>query len=247
MNFRAEVYTAEQLRQALDNPHIEMVYAPYSIIKDEHCSHIEKIILIPPLYLADCEDSVKESLIHLKNLGFANALVHTIGHIELLSALGFNLYGGYRLNCLNSESAAFFQENNVNDIIASPEMTASDIDKLDAARIGFIAYGYLPLMITRRCPIKNGKPCKEQCCNRTVTDRKGNKLNVICSENTSEILNSDVLYLADRLKSFRKADFAVLKFTVEKNIVEIITEYTDSQPAKMKNFTRGLYFRGIKE
>jgi len=247
MKFRAEVYTSEQLDKALNNPHIELVYAPYSILNDSHVKHSGRIVLVPPLYLADCEAELKNKLSQLKSNGFNKILVHSIGHIELFSAMDFDLYGGYRLNCLNSESISFFAENGVNDIIVSPEITAAQMNFIEADNLGFIAYGYLPLMITRRCPLKNGKPCNKKYCKRSLEDRKGNKLSVICSENTSEILNSDVLYLADKMNSFNKTDFAVLKFTIENNVDEIISSYINSEPCKDNNFTRGLYFRGIKE
>ncbi len=247
MKFRAEVYTSAQLESALNNPYIEMVYAPYTIVSDRHLVFKERIILVPPLYLADCEAELKNKLIELKTKGFNKVLVHTIGHLELFSSLGFDLYGGYRLNSLNSESISFFEENGVKDIIISPEITSAQINRLKNGNYGFIAYGYLPLMITRRCPLKNGKPCNKNHCKRSLVDRKGNKLNVICSENTSEILNSDVLYLADKISFFNKAVFAVLKFTIEGNIDEIISSYVNSKPCENNNFTRGLYFRGIKE
>jgi len=125
-------------------------------------------------------------------------------------------------------------------------MTAAKISSLINSRVGFLAYGYLPLMITRRCPINNSKPCNKSGCKRKLTDRKGNILDIICSENTAEILNSDVLYLADKLESFINAEFAVLKFTTEKNINHIISAYVNEKSSEIKNFTRGLYFRGVE-
>lgn len=247
MKFRAEVYTSEQLDCALNNPYIEMVYAPYTIVSSKHLAFKERIILVPPLYLADCEKELKNNLVELKKSGFNKVLVHTISHIEFISSLDFDLYGGYRLNCLNSESVSFFAENKIHDIIVSPEMTSAQMNRLENKAFGFIAYGYLPLMITRRCPLKNGKPCNKNYCKRSLEDRKGNKLNVICSENTSEILNSNVLYLADKMNFFDKATFAVLKYTVESSVDEIVSAYINSEPCENNNFTRGLYFRGIKE
>ena len=136
----------------------------------------------------------------------------------------------------------------VEDIIVSPELTFTQINNLKCDRFGFIAYGYLPLMITRRCPVNNGKPCNNgECCHKTIVDRKGRKLNVICTENTVEILNSDVLYLADKLNSVKNNAFAVLKFTVEHDVNEIIDSYVHKLPFNETNYTRGLYFRGIKE
>ncbi len=247
MIFRAEVYTEEQLNAVLNNPAIEKVYVPYSLIKKEHYTFKDRIIVIPPVFLGDCEDKLADIFFSLRKEGFTNVLVHTTGHISLFSGMSFNLFGGYRLNCTNSESIEFFHDENVKDIIVSPETTSAQMKNLKNSSFGFIAYGYLPLMITRRCPLKNGKPCNSKSCNRVITDRKGNNLNVICSENTSEILNSDVLYLADKMNNFSAADFAVLKFTVENDTDEVISRYLNEEPCNFNNFTRGLYFRGVKE
>lgn len=246
MKLRAEVYTAEQLEDVLENKHIDMVYAPYSIISDEYCCYSDKIILIPPVFLSDCENIIIQEFKKLKKIGFNKALVHTIGHVELFLAEDFELYGGYRLNCLNSDGIDFFLKNNLTDIIISPEITAAKLSSFKNKKIGFVAYGFLPLMITRICPISNDKPCNKYCCNQMIIDRKGNKLSVICSENSVEILNSDVLYLADKLDSINNAEFALLKFTTEKNVNEIISAYVTRKRSDIKNFTRGLYFRGIE-
>lgn len=247
MELRAEVYTRKQLGAALENPHLKMVYAPYSIVDKSLVSENDRIILVPPVYLADCEDDISHKFSELMKLGFNRALVHTAGHVELFKKSEFNLYGSYRLNCTNSSSLAFYAENNIKDIIVSPELTTFQINQLEkTCKIGFIAYGYLPLMITRRCPVKNGKPCNKECCNRIIKDRMNNELHVICSENTAEILNSDMLYLADKLDRFNNVDFAVLKFTTENNISDIVSAYINQEAPLQKNFTRGLYFRGIK-
>lgn len=247
MELRAEVYTRKQLSLALDNSDISYIYTPYNIADRSILNQAERIILVPPVYLADCEENVIEKFKELKALGFKNALVHTIGNIEQLKALQFTLFGGTRLNCANSDTLAFFYENGIRDIIVSPEITAYQINELEKpCKIGFIAYGHLPLMITRRCPISNGRPCNKACCKKTIKDRMGNELYVICNENTAEILNCDVLYLADKLKHFVFADFAVLKFTHETEIDDIVFDYVSNAQPKMKKFTRGLYFKGVK-
>ncbi len=247
MKLRAEVYTRKQLGETIENRHIEKIYAPYNIIDKSLVHEQKRIIIVPPVYLADCEDDVKEKLLKLKEQGFENALVHTVGHIELLSAMGFNMHGGHRLNCTNSDTIAFLYDNNVKDIIVSPELTAYQINQLEKrCEAGFLAYGHLPLMITRRCPVRNGKPCNKECCNRTIKDRMNNEMHIICSENTAEILNSDVLYLGDKLYNFDGADFAVLKFTIESGVNDIIEAYWNEEAPKQNKFTRGLYFRGIK-
>ena len=63
----------------------------------------------------------------------------------------------------------------------------------------------------------------------------------------SEILNSEILYMADRLDEIKGTDFIILKFYDETvgQINKIIDEYSHGGTPAGK-FTRGLYYRGIK-
>ena len=245
IELRAWVYTSGQLEEALGCPEISAVYVPMKLA-GAAAAQRERVILLPPEYLADCEQSVERELSELKALGFERALAHTVGHIELLRRNGFTICGGNRLNCTNSETVRFFAEQGLTDIIVSPELTVSRINSLEKPiKTGFLAYGHLPLMLTRRCPIKDGKPCGKPNCGRQLTDRRGNRLDVICSDNTVEILNSDVLMLSGRLREF-EAGFAVLRFTTETRITDIVKLYAEDRKADMKKLTRGLYYRGVE-
>lgn len=247
MRLRAEVYTKEQLSEALGDPRIELIYTPISFLSDSLLPEAERLAAVPPVFLGDCEAAVGRRLGELREMGFPKALAHTVGHIELLQKIGFEIYGGVRLNCLNSETLSFLAGCGVRDAVVSAELTARQMSTLKKPfPIGFLAYGFLPLMITRRCPIRDGKPCGTTCCGQSITDRKGRKMNVICSENTAEILNSDALDLGDRLDAFQNADFAVLKFTVEKKIAPILSAYAEGLRTGSEPFTRGLYFRGLE-
>ena len=245
MELRAWVYTRGQLEEALGCPEISAVYVPMKLAGTA-AARRERVILLPPEYLADCEERVGNELRELRSLGFERGLAHTVGHIELLRRCGFTICGGNRLNCTNSETMRFFAEQGLTDMIVSPELTVSRINSLEKpVKTGFLAYGHLPLMLTRRCPISDGRPCGKENCGRQITDRRGNRLNVICSDNTAEILNSDVLMLSGRLREF-EADFAVLRFTVETRITDIVKLYAGDTKAGVQKLTRGLYYRGVE-
>lgn len=247
MKLRAEVYTKEQLSEALGDPRIELIYAPFSFLNNSLAGESERLVAVPPVFLGDCEEAVAGRLCAVREMGFTKALAHTVGHIELLQKLGFEIFGGVRLNCLNSETLSFLAGCGVRDTVVSAELTARQMNTLKKPfPIGFLAYGFLPLIITRRCPIRDGKPCGTTCCGKSVTDRRKRKMRVICSENTAEILNSDALDLGDRLDAFQNADFAVLKFTVEKKIAPILSAYAEGRRTGSEPFTRGLYFRGLE-
>lgn len=246
MELRAWVYTRGQLSQSLESPVISAVYVPMKFAEDIPADKRERAILLPPEYLADCEDVVKRRLEELHDLGFESALAHTVGHIELLRECGYRICGGNRLNCTNSETMRFLADSGVYDIIVSPELTVKRINKLDKPiPAGFIAYGHLPLMLCRRCPISDGKPCGKENCGRSVTDRLGKKFSVICSENTVEILNPDVLMLSGKLGEFA-ADFAVLRFTTETDTKDMIGMFADNAEKKAEGYTKGTYYRGVQ-
>ena len=100
-------------------------------------------------------------------------------------------------------------------------------------------------MLTRRCPIANGKPCGKNGCNGSLKDRHGNEIPVFCGKNSVELLNPDTLVLSDKPETLQKFDFAVLKFTTETNVAEILRLYKEQRKPDGK-LTRGLYFRGAE-
>ena len=82
---------------------------------------------------------------------------------------------------------------------------------------GLVAYGYLPLMYTRSCPIRGSKGCGNCPGRGTLTDRMGNKFTVDCVDRRySRLLNMVPLSLSDRMKDLKGLDFITLYFTHEK-------------------------------
>lgn len=247
IKLRAWVYNESQLDEAIENEDIEAVYVPMSLLNEKYTVYAGKLIVLTPEFLGSVEKQTEYELLQLREIGFVDALAHTVGHIELLKKTGFNIHGGVRLNCTNSEGMRFFAECGLCDIIVSQELTVKRINNLDKPiKAGFMAYGKQPLMLNRRCPVMDGRPCggRKTNCDRKITDRKGNMLEILCSDNSVEILNSDTLVLSDKLSDF-DMDFAVLRFTTEKNISDITTVYRNGAVPEHEHFTRGLYYRGV--
>ncbi len=245
LEFRAEVATKKQLSEALSLA-FELVYAPISLLS-ESAPQKDRIAVIPPLVLSDCEEQVRERLKALKTAGFTKGVAHTLGHAKLLKDEGYEVLGGYRLNVINSYAADFYERYGLSDITLSFEGTAQQLSeiKCDIPR-GILAYGRLPLMAMRRCPISGGKPCgAEAPCNRSVKDRRGNEMPVLCGGNYVELLNPDMLIMSDRQRTLSQFDFALLKFTTEAEIAPVLDMYlNDKKPSG--SLTRGLYFRGAE-
>ena len=68
-----------------------------------------------------------------------------------------------------------------------------------------------------------------------------------CSEGYTELFNSAVLYLADRLEEWEWCDFLTLYFTSEtkEQCAKIIDSYAGKEQHKPAKLTRGLYYRGV--
>ena len=192
-----------------------------------------------PRGLFGMESELKKRLERLKKIGVKNAICSNLGAYKTAQEMGFRVFGDFGLNIFNSESAAMF-----NSPIISFEATLEQISKISVPDKGVIAYGRLPLMITRNCPIKNHLGCNN--CTGILTDRKGFDFPVLCSKYPCvEILNSTVLYMGDRQNEIN-ADFLHFYFTTEtKSQVEKIISSFESGAPLYEKYTRGLYYRGV--
>ena len=127
-------------------------------------------------------------------------------------------------------------------------MLISDAKKLKKPLpTGIISYGRLPLMLTRNCPVKNGLSCNDCGRNSTLTDRKETEFPIRCRNGYSELLNSKVIWLADRKDEMTGLDFEVLYFTTESadRVDAVIAAYEASAGPDIEH-TRGLYFKGVE-
>ncbi|MBR7061231.1 MAG: U32 family peptidase [Eubacterium sp.] len=195
-----------------------------------------------PRGLFGFEDRMKERLRKLKEIGVENALCSDIGSYESAKEIGMKVFGNFGLNIFNSESAKMF-----NSPILSFETSLSQANRINAEDTGIIAYGRVPLMLTRNCPVKNRIGCEKCKKQGKLTDRKGYEFPVVCSPYPCvEILNPNPIYMGDKLDQI-KTDFIHFYFTNEtrNEIDEIISLYKFNKFCE-KNYTRGLYFKGVK-
>ena len=186
------------------------------------------------------EQELTKRLEHLRKIGVKKALCSNLGAYALAEKLGFDVYGDFGLNIFNSESAVLF-----NSPIISFEATLEQANKINADDTGVIGYGYLPLMLTRNCPIKNHLGCAE--CTGRLTDRKGFEFAVKCNKYPCvEILNPVPVYMGDRQNEIR-TDFIHLYFTDESRAqVEKIIDMFKTGSVYEGKYTRGLTYRGVE-
>ncbi|MBR5191232.1 MAG: DUF3656 domain-containing protein, partial [Clostridia bacterium] len=143
----------------------------------------------------------------LKNSSTDICLCHTLDAVAIAKKCGKTVVASPSMNIFNSLSMDVAKTIGIDEVIASNECTVENFNRLSAPiPKGITVYGRIPLMLTRNCPIKNGKSCSDCRRNSEITDRMGIKFPVKCQFGYSEILNSRPTYMADRLQEIRECD-----------------------------------------
>ncbi len=206
----------------------------------------ENIILSLPRFMWD-ENELVKMLDSAKALGFSDVLITNCAQLEMCK--GFNMHGAAGLNITNSIALSQYAQYGLCDTLASFELTAVQINQLGSfLPTGIIGYGKLPLMMCVNCPAKAQVGCRD--CKGFITDRMGMKNPLDCHKKWGyvEIKNALDLVISDKLESFFSLSHILLCFSDESasRMLQIINAYENKTPLDIKEFTRGLYFRGIK-
>ncbi len=205
----------------------------------------DKVILELSRDIFGKESAIRKQVEDAKSQGYNRFCVQNIGHIPLVQ--GCEIYSSFTLNVSNSLAAREYKALGVDTITISPEITLEQISRItEDVKTSVIAYGHIPVMLVKSCPLHNVKSCKD--CDGTgyITDRKGMKLPLLCHGKIAgyrEIFNAVPIYLGDKPGDIN-ADYTSLNFTVEseKQIRKIIDKFVKGQPFGA-DFTRGLYYK----
>ena len=193
------------------------------------------------------EKYIADRLKTFKNHGCKTAMCGNLAAVGIARNLGFQILAGQGLNIINTESLNQFSAWGIDSAIISCEQELTEICKINShVKTGIIAYGFLPLMLFRNCPLKNGRNCNKCDKNGFITDRKKMQFPIRCRSGYSELFNSVPLWLADKKADFSSLDFIVLYFTTEEKheTADIISAYNKGLSPN-RNHTRGLYYRGV--
>ena len=179
----------------------DRIIIPTNVFLNNRYENISKIIIEPPRFIYN-EAEIFGVLKKCKSLGAEHLMCSNPAYIKIGKELGFKLHGDFGLNTANSYSLNFLKKMNFEDTVLSFEMKLKQISSLrKAISTGIIAYGYLPVMLTKNCPIKNEVGCEK--CKKIIFDRTGRANKIVCHGNYTEILNAQALYLADRLEDLK--------------------------------------------
>lgn len=238
----AEVSNVEQLKCAVENG-IEIIYAPKDIIK--------------------AADFPLKNVVTKAVEIFREEKIETDGVLVSSPAAAYKyknkkLYGDFRLNIFNSQTADTFKD--FEKITLSPELNLHEIKELcnnTNCDIEVIGYGRIPLMIMKNCPVKAMGKCQNGKNLYKLRDRKNEEFPLMCGDNCMmKLLNSKPVYMADKISDLvnLKINSIRLIFTVENFLQcdKIIKVYKNAlenniQGDELENntFTRGHFYRGV--
>lgn len=231
---------------------LERVFVPADSGEDKLRELIERaenteIGIELPRALFSLEPACEKWMKTASELGIKWAMCHNIAAVNLASQCGMKIHGGIGLNVFNSYSAAAVHDMGAEYITLSFEPTAGKLHNIAGENLGIFAYGRLPLMLTRNCPASGKKGACGTCSrNRVIIDRMGERFPIECRYSMSEVLNSKILWLADKREHISGYRFALLNFTDEtkERAQYVISAYAGGD-APHGEFTRGLYDRGV--
>ena len=207
--------------------------------------NIIKIVDIPRGIIS--EKAISERLQKFKALGFEYAACGNLAVIPLAESAGLKIIADFGLNVYNTHTAGLLNSLGAEITVLSPELLLENARKFGATQSAVIAYGRLPLMLTRNCPLRNGRNCTDCGGHGTITDRLGVEFPVRCRMGYCELLNSRPVWLADRINELTGIDYAVLYFTDETptRVNEVLNSYRRADKPDVPH-TRGLYYRGVE-
>ncbi len=230
----------------------ELIYIPAHTPIDQQKRLMDsgyKIALEIPRCMFGKEKEIFDMLKSAKKAGITDVWAGNIGAIEIAEAIGMSIHGGFGLNIANSQSISWAEEKGLKDIEISFELSLKQISELQGnIPRGIIAYGRLPLMITRNIPGANGVNEIINYGNCTnLRDRKNIKFPVMYNFDYIEVLNSIPLYIGDKLLDIQNIDFTVLWYSVENSVeIEENLHVFNKQESIKTPITRGLYYKGVE-
>ena len=211
-----------------------------------------------------------ETIMEKAKLPDFGLVISASGELELARLLGIErIRINYSFNVFNSVSANHLVSEGAEVIGLSPELTLPQIRDISCrctAPIEAVVYGYMPVMTTEYCPVSIQKSdCNHLggCINSNygIIDEKRKVFRMVkldCCR--TQILNSDVLFLAEELGDITGSGVTKLRgdFYFESpeevgQIIKLYKNYRDMdkndrllvERVKEKGFTKGHFYRGV--
>ncbi len=241
----ARFYAEQQITCAND---FEKIILPAEqITKATIETYGERLVAqLPTLLFPTDEPTFGERMQQLVDSGLSAVWANNIYGVRLGQTLGLTVHGGFGLNVVNTEALQTYEEQGLSSQTISFELAMAKVLALGGAiPRGVLAYGRLPLMHFRNCPVQAAVGCVACGGNGELVDRKQVTFPVECGEKRfSTLLNSVVLDIAG--KDLSGLDYQLLYFTREcaEEVAAITKRFQSGQKTDLPH-TNGLYYRPL--
>lgn len=248
---RVRAYSARQLSpELLEGAELVTLPVPelVKLCENGAPAYADKLCAGLPRILFSGGEALEKQLSLLRERGIRHAAVGNPGAVKIAGAAGFMLHGEPFFNAMNSYAAETLAGWGLCDLLLSFEATLDMAKRIQSpVPLGLTAYGRLPLMTVRNCPVKSFVGCAR--CKKGenfLTDRRGEILYTSCAYGCSEILNPVPLFMGDRLPELRGLDFIELRFSTEspEECGKLFETYRSGGEFHGK-FTRGLLYKTV--
>lgn len=244
------------------------------VLLEAKAKNVEAYLVTDRILYREGLDILKENIATMVDL-IDGVSVSNIGILQfLIDNFNTDIHGGAGLNAFNSYTVELLKDYGVKSITLSPELNMKQIQniiKRDGVLYESIGYGYIPLMITKHCPMALVKDCHgDKDCNTCpysrgygLRDRKGIDFYMERVKDCTTVYNSVPLMMLEHIHQIYNngVDMIRLDFTFEnegiREIQEIYYDYANNRVGKevvnkfiqdyrIKNYiTKGHYFRGV--
>ncbi len=261
------VQEKEQLRLAIKNKNIAIIYVDSKIAADADCTRIladkeeaQKVYFSMP-YIFRSESMKKMGqLFDILEEYYDGVLIRNWESYQWLLRHGYTkpIVSDYNLYVFNRWSKQFFEKTSISGMTAPVELNVKELGKLDISEASLIVYGYQPVMFSAGCVWKNTQKCTHEESVLYLIDRYQKKFAVknCCSYCYNVIYNSAPLVLVNNKDEIERLNPAFLRldFTFEsvnemKRILEMYCDvflYGKEADVSGMDYTRGHFKRGVK-
>ncbi len=241
----ARFYRASQLPE--DPSRTEKIILPLEEISPALIEKLGDRLVgeLPAVCFPEDEDALFGRVSARRDTGLRELWTDNIYGVSLGRRLGMPVRGGFGLNIANTRAAAFYAAQGLRSLTLSFELSMPAVKALGGSvPRGVAAYGYLPLMRFRNCPVRARLGCAACGGAANLTDRRGVDFPVECGEKKyATLLNSVPLSIAGRDDP---CDFRLLWFTREsrEECERILAAFARDEETDGPR-TGGLYYRKL--
>jgi len=218
-------------------------------------------LAMPFIFRENTKELFLEKLDILKSRWFDGYLIRNIETYQFLS--NHDICGEYILDytvhVFNRRAKAFWLHQKIDSLTASIELNMREYRELGCEASEIIAYGYLPLMVSAQCIMRNTSRCDQiKSRDLNLSDRRYKKFSVVneCEFCYNLIYNSQPLMLIDCLAQINKLWPKSIRLILTREDTEMADKiiksfingfiYQKAVNNFMTDFTRGHFKRGVE-